>query len=408
MGGKFINTDQKTMVNSMVENFVDNVLKNPVYTYNQYRPTIATYFNINNEKSTLDKSMLIEYSTTGKDSPIYYNRINGMFLYGFQRIDLNMDIGEFGEEADEITGETLIMPNTIEPTPGDHFIVDYIKEPLLFKVIDVQFDTLDNGSNVYKLTYKVTSTNHEKIEMNVVDDYEFLIENVGTNQKAVIKKTSYNKLEIIDDILSKLRKYYKDLFFNNRVQTFTFTFRGNNFYDAYMVQFLKSTDILNTSTTGRDGYVYISHNTKLPKTFSMEYDNSIFKAIELCNKDILSGSNTYPIGNCIEDTSTIFYRRYERYFSLDYKRAEYDPPEGFNYKINTLSDDLLINIKNNTLTDSNVYDNIIIKYFNNNKDLSNEIELLKLSCTFDNSKDSFYIIPLVIYCLEYTAKGLLS
>ena len=407
MAGKFINTNQKKFVNSMVDNFVDNIMSNPIYTYNQSKPTIVTYYNIDKVKSSLDKALLVEYATMGKDSPIYYNKIIDFFIYGFQRIDINIDTGEFGEEASEITGESLVLPNTITPCPGDYFIVPYIKEKLLFKVIDVQLDTLEDGNNMYKISYKLSSTSNNKIETNVLDEYEFLIDNVGTHKNPVIKKTSYNKLEVLDTVLSKLRRYYKDIFFNSRVQTFTFKFRDNNFYDSYMIEFLKRTDIINNGSSGSEDYVYIDHSTVLPKDFNIIYDSSIYKALELRNKKLLSSANNYLLGEYIDDSTTIFQKRYEDYYSLNYKKLEYEIPENFIYKINNISDNLISNIETNTIT-NNIYENITVKYFNNNSNIDDDLKELSILSPIKDDIYYFYIIPIVLYCIESRAYNLLS
>ena len=82
---------------------------------------------------------------------------------------------EFGLEADRISGECFVLPNTIIPTEGDYFEVDHITDSTwLFIITDVQRDTLENGSNVYKLSYKLEYVDHDRIQECVTDNYTMI------------------------------------------------------------------------------------------------------------------------------------------------------------------------------------------------------------------------------------------
>ena len=162
MGGKFINTEHKESIDTLVTG-VKDILKNPYYRWNDKSGTPVTYFNQNTEKSTLDTSTKLYYQDVGLASPIYYNIIKDFMLYGIEQIAIQMVNDEFGPEASEISGEAIILPNTITPYVGDYFNIDYTEEKLLFKINDVSPDTLENGSNIYKVQYKLESARLEEI-----------------------------------------------------------------------------------------------------------------------------------------------------------------------------------------------------------------------------------------------------
>ena len=77
------------------------------------------------------------------------------------------------------------------------------------------------------------------------------------------------------------------------------------------------------------------------------------------------------------------------------------------YTIHCLDDKLIYKIQDNDLEkidDSNdnldmIWLNILIKYFNDENITEDEINALE-NIQFDQSTDAFYIIPLLIFCLE--------
>lgn len=68
---KFINTQKKDTIDSIVKGFND--LVNPFYMHLDKKGTPTTYFHINKTESTLDEGSKIPYSLYGKDSPIRYD-----------------------------------------------------------------------------------------------------------------------------------------------------------------------------------------------------------------------------------------------------------------------------------------------------------------------------------------------
>ena len=164
--GKIIETSYHDTVEK-ITGFNGKLLQNTFYVLNDKKPTIVTYYNINKEASSLDPGSKLAYDNIGKDTPIRFNKIEDFIIYGFDRIELNTDIDEFGIEADKITGDCFVLPNTIFPTEGDYFEVEHITDAKwLFIVTDVQQDTLQNGSNAFKLTYKLEYVDHDRLLQN--------------------------------------------------------------------------------------------------------------------------------------------------------------------------------------------------------------------------------------------------
>ena len=399
MSGKFINTEHRDTIDGLVTGLKE-IMNNPYYKWNDKSGTPVIYFNQNKEASTLDQSSKLYYADIGIDSPIKYNMIEDFMIYGIDQIAISMENGDFGVEASEISGEAIILPNTIIPYPGDYFHIIYTEEKLLFRVIDATPDTLENGSNIYKIQYKLESSQLEDVieSDNIEDKYNMIVNNLGTGFNPIIRHESYNMIKALDKVLYDLRMYYKSVFYKSRVQTFIFSYNNQNFYDPYMIEFLKENKILD----GSEDYIYLTQQVRLSSLFPMQYDKSFFKCVEEKDLQRLRWYNHNAIAEYIDDPLSIFQTRLENYYQIKHQTCD------VNFGIIPCFKDELINaIEDDVLLDGNdsVY-NIIIKYFRNKPIDQMDIDNLKLIDYSDNVI-IFYAIPCIIYCLERFAKSLM-
>lgn len=392
--GKILNTTYHDTVES-VTNFYNTLVNNSFYTLNDKKPTICTYYNINKDFTSVDPGSKLAMDNIGDLSPIRYNKIEDFIIYGFNRIELNTNFDDFGLEADRIEGECYILPNTIIPYEGDYFEVPYIKDSTwLFMVKDVQKDTLDNGSNAYKIAYRLEYKDNKEIQDKIVYNFKMIEVREGTNVSRIVRNEDYEKAKIIDDKCVMLKNYYQELFYNPKVQTFIYTdlseFRA---YDPYLIEFLIRNKILDN---GEDSYIHVCHQLNLNKTFGLEYDKTIFRAFEKKRIDKLACSDYTTYLEQITSYGTTFSARYEEYFSVKYGD---NVKPGYNCSV--IDENIINNCRDNVLYEEfeELYKNIIIKYFYNNPVTMKEIESID-EMEFKYSKDAFYIIPLIIFCLE--------
>lgn len=406
--GKFINTEYRDTVQT-ISDLGKSLIKNQYYQYNDKRGIVITnYYNINTKNTSLDPGSLLDQDDLGPDSPHRFNYIEGLIMYGFPRIELDMDNGEFGLESSPIRGECYILPNVITPCEGDFFEVPLIYDgPWLWKVMKVGRDTLENGANVFKVEFVLNRTTNEEITDLIVDRFVYMDIQDGTNTKAVVENTKYQFAKKLDDICSTLKSYYSDLFFSRYVQTFVYEYVYDaKIYDPYLIEFMIRNGIMENHT---DDYISVSHQMKLPRTFSIEYDHSIFRAIELSSKEKLNEFHNNWRMEKISQMASIFATRFEDYYRTIYVANDESTPVG--YTLNTvLPADLMdyILMEDGILLDERKkYYNIIFKHFNH-KDLTEEdIESIK-QIEYGLGSDIFYLIPILIYCLENYIKKLLN
>lgn len=404
-------------VTQNLTDFQLDLLKNPYALYNDKKALLVTYFNLNTTMSTLDEALKIPYSNLGNKSPLRFNKILDFYIYGIDRISTSLSNNEFGIEADDIGGDGIILPNTIQPYPGDYFIINMIKKKFLFQIKSVTSDTFENGNNFWRIEYKLEQLYDDKLEKLVVSEYKFNTGTVGTNFNSVIKKTNWDVAKMLDDLSVALKQFYVSLFYNKKVQTYTFINRFVNtensqsayrFYDPFLIEFIIKNKVL--SNIGKT-YSYIDHKTKLRSDFPIKYNRSIWRVLETKNIDELTTCRSRSTATIIDDISTIFATRYENYYELIYDKTntiadQYDPP------IFILDQQVIGFITNKQLFDQADKDyakyNIMVKYFNNMEIGVEDIIPFEDIVETDNTKENYFYLPMLIFILDNYIKKYIS
>lgn len=401
----FSNTNYTDVINSLVKSNI-NILQNPLYIFNDKKVTITDYYNKDVNKSTLDESAGIEYDTIGKNCPSKFNMIEDALLFGIGKIELHYDMEDDGVFANDISGEAYVLPNTFVPQVGDFFEIKYIQERILFIVNEVQTDTLDNGNNFYKIGYKLDQTGAERIEelqkYNVIERFRMITNTVGTSMKSIVKSTDYDFIAEIEGVTTALKEYYKQLFFKNPIQTFSFTLNGFHLYDPFLIEFI----IRNKILSGTKEYVYVSHSMHTWETFGIDYDHTFFKALEEHSKEKADKCNTLAVGTLVTDQLSLLTTRMDEYYYIDYNISNYPP---FMTKIEVIPNILIDQIMGNKSSsgEENKLYKLVIDYFNDTKMIPEDLAIFD-DIEYRDNKELFYFIPILIFILEKRVKEILK
>ena len=395
--GNFINTNYNKTIDNLVEG-AKSRLNNPFYIYGDRKPTIVTYYNINHNASTIDKGSSTLYDDIGQNSSLRFNKIENFHLYGIEKININLDIGEYGLES-PIEGEALILPNTIVPVPGDMFIINHvIDKPYLFMVTGIGIDTLYTGANFYKISYKLTRTDMDALTsletVQTIKRFTYKAGNVGTTLTPLIESNQAELIDKIEENIDTLLNYYMNLFYKNSVQNFILEYQHMYLYDPYLIEFMIRNKLFALSG---NNYFHVEQAVYIGDTFALEYDHTIFKDIEI-KKSNMRLNSVYPVP--VDDPNSLLVDRLESYYKLSNKvmYKDYDNP------INWLDMDLLDRVINNELydEDSNLYyRNLLILYMNNKEfDITDKIMNSIMDLEFNYTKELFYMIPILVFILK--------
>ena len=412
-----INVSHSTMTQSIID-LQNDLLKNPFYLFNDKKGIPVEYYNLNTSRSTLDPALKITYADYGPDSSLRFNLIHDFYLFGLDRIATNLEHGDFGVEASEITGDAIILPNTITPYVGDNFVLttSMVKKRYMFNITHVTMDTFDNGGNYWKIEYRLSRLSDADIIPLVVEEYNFISGNIGTNYSPILKKTKFDVASILDNAAVETKKLFKGLYYNNKVQTYTFVYlyhvcrvnmNSDFFYDPYMMEFIIRHKLL---ANDGDKFDYIDHKTFLRPEFNIKYNHSIWKVFETREKEELPTCKHSSAAIYIDDPGTIFSTRYEDYFELTYEDP--DPvAEMFAPTIDIIDPQVIGHILEDQLFDQDsvfAKYNILIKYFNYHDLGVEDIMPIERIIEKENNMENYFLLPMVIYVLEYYIKNMMA
>lgn len=400
--GTFANTKRyEDTVVSLTDGMKDR-LKNPYYAFTDKKPVIVDYYNRHIHKSTLDESTKLQEDLLGTKSPAKYNLIKNTSIFGNGiKIEQTLDIGPVGLETSPIELEFYILPDTFTPYQEDFLVIHHAGKDHLFKVNQVTPDTLENGANFYKINISYwTKEGIDKINKQVVEDYEMVVNYVGTEYKSVIKSSEYDLINRLDDVLNRLFKYYNSIFFKEKVQCYVcFKHTDAYFYDPYLFEFI----IKNNIFTNTGSFVYIGQPIELPGTFGFKYDKTFFRAVE--EGDLKYFKSHETCAKQITQPFTLFTSRREKYYYIDY-----EAPGFYDEQMSVIDPDLVMAIKNNKLfdlSDDRAFYNTIIKYFNNGNITTCDIDTFEKLNLLDSER-LYYTIPMVMYIIEKNIKNMLK
>lgn len=393
MAGRFIRTStfNKNNMQNLLSSNTKNLLNNPYYLFNNTSGFPCTYFNINTTMTTLDEATRGNYANISPDDPIRYNQINNFIIYGIDKIEPNLEIGEFGLEGSDIQGDAIVLPNTIIPYPGDYFFLEQIEKKYLFKVTAVNPNSLDTGATLYKINYTLSNSDEVRsILPQVIKKYNFYINNYGSNFGCIIEESIALEIEKLEKYLILLKDYYIQLFYDPKIQSFSYLRNGcTKVYDPYLIEFM----IRNNTLKGSTNYIYVSQQVYLPSTFGVDYDRTFFSSLEDkdCNKHYCRCAGNLIL--CTQKLSLLYA------YPQDYYCMKYSNLNSALNIIDIFNDPKFMEkIRNNEKT-NNVLKNIIIDYFNNIKIDSSILDELKHIDYMENA-ELYYLIPMVIFCIE--------
>ena len=401
MAGRFTRTSSlKIDMPNLIPSNAKNLLNNPYYLFNNTSQSVCNYYNINTTMTTLDESTRGNYGEISSDSPIRFNKISNFCIYGINKIEPSLENGEYGLESSDITGDAIILPNTIIPYPGDFFSLNQIDKPYLFKVTAVNPNTLDTGATMYRINYTLSSSDGvENIEAQVVKKYNFYIENYGSNFGCLIEEALASEIAELERYTVVLKDYYLQLFYDYKIQSFSYLRDGMiRVYDPYLIEFI----IRNKIMTGSTRYIHVDQQIFLPATFGVDYDRTIFSALE--DRDPYKHYCKFT-GNLLLCTQklSLLYAYPQDYYIMDYSHLN------SKFHIIDIFDDpsFMDKVRSNELT-TNVLKNIVINYLNGVNTIDETILSQLKHVDYMQTPELFYLIPLVIYCIEQVIMNMLS
>lgn len=281
---KIINVEKSQYLNQNIEIYTSN----KVGQYSKFldkNPLFVTYLHINQAQSRHDVGLGGVNADIGSDSPVRYNQINGLPMYNFPELKPSTDYGDSGYDIELDLSDLIILPNTVIPTTGDFVIValpDTIE--FAFRLNAFEYNTIQSN-DFYSISLDLKYTGHnliDKFKHQIVQVYETIFENIGTDDKCFILKDDILKIQNIGKLFLELRDAYYFDFFDK--ETGTFVCKNNPvsrddswLYDKYTEKFIMDSEIYYTENDEKS--IMLSCADLEPPSVEREFMQTLYYAV---------------------------------------------------------------------------------------------------------------------------------
>lgn len=274
-------SDKKNYINDTVKFSMENNYG----AYNKFldssAPIFIVYYKQNILETTTDIGFGNVQTMIGKDSPITFNRINHLPLYGVDTAIFDLNYDDISGISGSSESQGILLPNTIEPIANDYFTVEYMDNKYLYKITDIDTEDHIKSNNYYKISFKYDGPFDERILNQVSSKYTCLYDNIGTEDVTILKDDVLELCKKCDDKLDILKDKYLNVFLLDATNNVVLPIDKNArrfLYDPYLIEFIDRNNIFKKDRSFKS--LVMKNNIDLDDDFEAEYLDSIYKRLE--------------------------------------------------------------------------------------------------------------------------------
>jgi hypothetical protein len=279
---------QKDLITRTVDKYKSTTLKDYA-KYFEGSPTYVTYYQLDSVATQQDSNLENVNNLIGANSPNKYKKIEDMVIYGVDALQISNEISEKGLQS-LISGDFVILPDSIRPYPGDFFVFDDSElQEHLFRINDVQFDKA-SPRKFFRCAFALYQDNTDLILGNVEGDYVLNYESIAGETSAVIRKEDAAIAENVKKLVDGLVSKYTTLFYDEDMDTFSCVVTGTqatdllSLWSPYLQKFIHDHKVLEKYTDNFMTEIYvndINQSTNREIFSDLAYFNSMFRKVEL-------------------------------------------------------------------------------------------------------------------------------
>lgn len=385
--------EQKQVNDSMF--MYEQRVKSPIARLIDQTPTFVEYYHIDNEESTLDSGYKDAFSIIGRRAPLRFQMISNFPLYGINPIILQLDENDQGLDT-TFEDEAIIVPGTIRPLENDLFVIPTLKEPFIFRVTSISYDSV-MADNYYKIGYKFDELSEEKLKLlkeQVIQENTCILENIGTENRCIIESSLKEKIDAINTMYMDMCETYISLFYNERHNVFLGESGPCQYlYDPFQTEFINKHQLFNQ----RKNYETLLLTEQVTDSkFKIKYEKSLYRFIERRNHTLINNFN-YVLYPSFYKKETSFAQWFERNIFIVDIPSPYEAVQEFAM----FSNEFVTCVRVNGETQSE-FARIIQKFVRNEKISLNEIplnlneELIHLNANLE----VFFYTPIILYIIK--------
>lgn len=403
---------QSNEIITNVSKELNNILDSPMTQFLQLgTPVLMEYYNCNSMNSTTLNGLDTIDDILGKNSPIRFNKVINLPVYGPLRnflINLTENDGLFdmGMELDDLT----LLPGTIVPTPYDHMVYRFsdngTKRVVVFRVTEIKKTSIKSHyfEQFAAKLHDIDSYGEiEYLEKQTSKTFIAKLDNIGTNEKCILEEEQYQYSTRIDKIINKLIEEYVDMFYSKKYSSLIFRGeleQGYISYDPWLTHFC----ITNKIFTKRpdDGEYTVLANLDRDDDYKKKYNCTFYHALETRSMGRYKQMLFVPTNFSKSIADPFKHYGDEVAFKIDiYEEDEIKYPRNIYLDFPFIQSIAKKNGENDLYATEA---NLIIRFFEKetllNNITENELYSLENHINMDHDAYTFRVIPMIIYVLS--------
>jgi hypothetical protein len=385
------------MIEENIFKFEDR-LNSPLRRFTDKSFVPVRYWHIKADQTTTDAGFGDVAEILGKESPIRFQVINNLPLYGLDSLILNINTEDQGLDS-QYEGEAIIMAGTLKPLQNDYFMITHLHDAYIFRVTGVEYDTAVM-ENCYKINYMLEYIDNEEAEHlqnQTVGEYTCIMENIGTEDRCIIESDENEKLKKIDAMYDEICNAYITFFYNERYNCFLADFENEKkLFDPLQLEFIKSHQLFHKKA--QIDSLFLTEQFEDPKR-KIKYQKSIYRFFETRKLDKINQFK-YITFNGSYNNQTAFYRWIDRTVEvLDIPKI-FDPSGLNTYAI--MTPEMVESIRLNGPVDNKTFD-LIQRYARKEELTIDDIDLGicdEIMDLDDANLQVFFFVPIILFIIK--------
>ena len=365
-------------------------------------PTLVDYYKVNSLKSKYETTLEAVDELIGSDSPLKYDFVENIPIYGLDLMELSVEINELGQD-NTYNGTFYIQPGIIIPEPNDFFYIQVKDFKYLFMVTNVRSEKTSYHS-YYEVDFVLSHYTKEQIELQLNDSYVANTDNIGTQKKVVFETKEYLLTEKLEKLYMKLFDFYVNAFYNNELNLFICKYNNKNCVNDMLIHFIIKHNLFIKNKTFLKNII-LQQIFVVDDEYQKFYKNSIYYACEINNTKFLTLEN-FDIEKYNNPKQPIL-------------NVSKDPLYGFvmyetnsEGTVNPYNNELIRRIKENDLYVASegygvvIYDkedyfleNILINFINKNSNIDKIINDID-TYDFIENYSTYMLVPVLMYIIK--------
>lgn len=387
--------DERKTVEENIFKYEERV-NSPVVRLQETPPTLVTWYHINDNETTTDAGYVDVASIIGHRSPVKFQKIEGLPIYGLEAVVLQLQDEDQGIDTG-FSSEATLAPKTITPYPGDFFLIPYLHFSCVFRVTEIMPDNI-RPDNWYKIGYQLEYIDEEQInglDNQTHEKFTCVLENIGSENRCIIEESYNEKIKEIDAMYDDIASTYMKIFYSDKHNCMLGEIGpGLKLYDPFQAVFLNKHGLFNKKN---DFKTYMFTDQYDDPRQVLKYEKSVYRCVERREPKLVSTFEFTTLNGAQIEESTFYAVTDQSVLVLDTPAVM--PPDSM--KMSVFSPEFATSIKLNGQAETE-YADLIQKFIRNEEVTIYDIpmtindELLDL----DANLEMFFVVPILMYIIK--------